>query len=79
MSEPVRVGHDPDESRDLYVLELSSGRLQEFHIPVERFGCSWLPMARGFPTKRSKKCVHAADAGAALFATWGPDCEQLTI
>ena len=78
VNEPVHVGFDPDEGRDLYVLEIAAGQVGGFRSPAERFGCFLVVDAMGIADATIRGLARALlDAGAAYFATWGPDCERV--
>jgi hypothetical protein len=78
MNEPVRVGHDPDENRALYVTELSAWRLEGFHVPSERFGCFLVADATDIQDEAIRTMVRVLlDAGASYFVIWGPGCRHV--
>jgi len=78
MNEPVRVGHDPDENRDLYVTEVTTWRLEGFRGPSERFGCFLVADATDISDEAIRGLVRVLlDAGAAYFVTWGPACRHV--
>ena len=78
VNEPVHVGYDSVEGRSLYVLEVAAGHVEVFHSPAERFGCFLVADATGLTDQKIRGLVRALlDAGAAYFATWGPDCQRV--
>jgi hypothetical protein len=78
VNELVHVGYDSVEGRQLYVLEVAAGHMENFQSPAERFGCFLLADATRLTDHTIRGLARALlDAGAAYFATWGPDCERV--
>jgi hypothetical protein len=72
------VAHDAETGRDLYVVELPSPGAKQLGIPATRFGCFLVMNATGVADRIIRELARRLlDAGAAYFATWGPDCERV--
>src|SRR2546426_5621848 len=79
MTAPAKMGHDDISERDLYVLELPDPGLDEgFTPPSPHFGCFLAMDATRVPDDVIRVFARGLlGAGAAYFATWGPDCERV--
>lgn len=74
--QPSHVGHD--RGRGLYVLELATPHLEDFRSPSARFGCFLVGDATALSDDDIRRLARSLlEAGAAYFATWGPDCRRV--
>ena len=72
------IAHDAVTGRDLYVLELPSADAVHLSVPVTRFGCFLVMDATGVGDAAIRTFARGLlAAGAAYFATWGPDCQRV--